>query len=85
MVAGSSEKVVGRRLEVSEEEIRSAVDPVQNLARRSSVGGPAPGSVEKMIRGRLATIAAQEVRHRERVDKLRRAYDALAMAEKSLI
>jgi len=41
--------------------------------------------VEKMIRGRLATIAAQEKRLRERVDKLRRAYDAFALAEKSLI
>jgi argininosuccinate lyase len=41
--------------------------------------------VEKMIRGRLAMIAAQEKRHRERVDKLRRAYDVLILAEKSLI
>jgi len=85
MVAESSEKVVGRRLEVSEEEIRSAVDPVQNLERRSSVGGPAPGSVEKMIRGRLATIAAQEERHHRRIDRLKKAYDELARAEKRLL
>jgi argininosuccinate lyase len=85
MVAESSEKVVGRRLEVSDEELRSAIDPVQNLLRRSSVGGPAPDSVRSMIRDRRERIMAQEERHHERVDRLKKAYDELAGAEKRLL
>jgi len=85
MVAESSEKVVGRRLEVSDEELRSAIDPVQNLLRRSSVGGPAPNSVRSMIRDRRERIMAQEEGHHERVDRLKKAYDELARAEKRLL
>jgi len=85
MVAESSEKVVGRRLEISDEELRSAIDPVQNLLRRSSVGGPAPDSVRSMIRDRRERIMAQEERHHRRVDRLKKAYDELAGAEKRLL
>jgi len=85
MVAESSEKVVGRRLEVSDEELRSAIDPVQNLLRRSSVGGPAPDSVRSMIRDRRERIMAQEERYHRRIDRLKKAYDELARAEKRLL
>lgn len=84
MVAESSENVIGRRLEISEEELRSDVDPVQSVRRREIVGGPAPESVKKMISDRWRQVESEEERHKERLERLRKAYEGLVEAEKEL-
>jgi argininosuccinate lyase len=84
MVAEVSERTLGRTLVISEEELQSAVDPVQNVMRRNIVGGPAPSSVKNMIDSRWVQVKAEETRHKERIGKLRRAYEMLVEAEEAL-
>ncbi len=47
MIEEASEKVIGRRLTVSKDELASALDPRQNLQGRNTIGGPAPDSVNE--------------------------------------
>jgi len=84
MVADSSENAIGRRLEISKEELRSAVDPVQSVRRRGIVGGPAPKSVKKMVADRWRQVEAEDKRHKERLERLNKAYERLNEAEKEL-
>ena len=84
MVSESSENTLGRSLGISEEELQSAIDPVQNVRRRNIVGGPAPESVKAMIEARWGHVEAEEKRHKKRIGKLSEAYEKLAEAEKVL-
>jgi argininosuccinate lyase len=84
MVAEVSERTLGRELVISEEELESAVDPVQNVMRRNIVGGPSPSSVKTMIDSRWIQVEAEETRHNKRISKLRKAYEILVEAEEVL-
>ncbi len=84
MVSESSEKTLGRSLGISEDELQSAIDPIQNVRRRNIVGGPAPESVKAMIEARWGHVEAEENRHKKRIGKLSEAYEKLAEAEKVL-
>ena len=84
MIADSAQRVIGRRLEVTADELASALDLEQNLERRDTVGGPAPQSVRRMIKHRKDEIGRQEKRHAERLGRLRRAGEKLALAENRL-
>ena len=84
-VAASSEKTIGKRIEISAEELRSAIDPIQNVRRRKVVGGPAPESVKKMIVERRRQVEAEEKRHNKRINNLKKAYEKLARVEKTLM
>jgi argininosuccinate lyase len=50
----------------SEADLERALDPRSNVALRANAGGPAPAETERMIRDRLARIAAGEERLAER-------------------
>ncbi len=84
MVAESSLKVVGRRLEIGLDDLKAAVDPAENLRRRASIGGPAPEEVRRMIAERRRRLAEAKRRHEERLGKLSAAYGMLEEAEKRL-
>jgi argininosuccinate lyase len=81
MVEDSAQKVIGRRLELSSEELASALDLQQNLMRRSTVGGPAPDSVRAMIRNGHTRLGQQEGRRNERLARIREAEERLNLAE----
>jgi argininosuccinate lyase len=81
MVAYSSEKVIGRRLPISVEELASALDLYKNLLGRNTVGGPAPESVKKMIVNRRKSVEDQAVKQRVRLDRIKSAEKKLAEAE----
>jgi argininosuccinate lyase len=73
MIEESSEKVIGKALEITEEDLRSAVDPTLNVRRRQVTGGPAPGSVKEMIESRSKALQDEEKRHQSRRGKIERA------------
>jgi len=81
MIAKASEKIIGRRIDVSIEELTSALDLNQNLLGRSTTGGPAPESVRKMIANRKKSLTEQEKRHSERLERIREALQKLDSAE----
>jgi len=84
MVADSSLNVVGRRLEIGPEDLRAAVDPAENLRRKTSIGGPAPDEVRRMIAERRSRLADTKRRREGRLGKLRAAYEKLAEVERGL-
>jgi argininosuccinate lyase len=83
-VTESSQKVLQVSINLSDEELRSAIDPLYNVKVRNILGGPAPDSVKRMINDRWNRIAFHEKRRRERINKIKKAYEILAKAEKKL-
>ncbi len=81
MVAKASGKVIGRKLDISAEELASALDLNKNLLGRNTIGGPAPESVRKMIVNRKRAVDEQRKRHEDRLRKLAKALDELGTAE----
>lgn len=65
----------------SEADLTRALDPRSNVALRANTGGPAPAETERMVRDRLARIAAGEERLAERKGRTERALEELG-AEK---
>jgi len=84
MIEDAALESIGKRLEMSEEELRLATDPFENVRRRKVVGGPAPEEVKRMIDDRYVKIDIEESRHRERQDRLEKAYQRLDTAEKTI-
>ncbi len=85
MVVESAMQVIGRGLYVSDEDLQSAVDPMENVMRRKVVGGPAPESVKKMMEDRWRKVEAEEARHEGRLGRLERAHEMLEGAESNLM
>ena len=68
-----------------EELLRAALDPVQNVERRSLIGGPSPARVAEMIQwggGRLKELDSQ---WKARGDRLKRASSRLEELTDALI
>ncbi|MCW3978205.1 MAG: argininosuccinate lyase [Candidatus Bathyarchaeota archaeon] len=84
MVEEAALEGIGRELGISEEELRLAVNPIENVRRRKVVGGPAPEEVKRMIDDRRSKVDLEESRHRERQENLEKAYKRLAAAEKTI-
>ncbi|MCW3979001.1 MAG: argininosuccinate lyase, partial [Candidatus Bathyarchaeota archaeon] len=84
MVEEAALEGIGGELGISEEELRLAVDPTENVRRRKVVGGPAPEEVKRMIDDRRSKVDLEEARHRERKENLEKAYKRLAAAEKTI-
>lgn len=61
----------------SEEDLERALDPRSNVSLRANIGGPAPTETERMIKDRLARIAAGEERLAERRSRVEKAMEEL--------
>jgi argininosuccinate lyase len=84
MVEEAALRRIGRRLEISKEHLRSAIDPVENVRRRRGIGGPAPKEVHRMIEDRWKRVEMEESRHEKRLRRLNDAYAKLDGLEKGL-
>jgi argininosuccinate lyase len=84
MIAEASEKALGMRITVTGKELSAALDPHKNLTGRDTVGGPAPASVKKSIKGLKANLVNQEKRRAERLERKRDANKKLENAEINL-
>jgi len=81
MIEDAAVKSINQRLTISEEQLRLALDPAENVKRRKIVGGPAPVEVKRMIADRRAQINLEESRRQDRLRKLEKAQNELKRAE----
>jgi argininosuccinate lyase len=84
MVQESAVEAMGQRLNLTDEDILSSIDPVENVKRRNVVGGPAPDAVQRAIESRRETIRGQETRLKDRLDHLKNAQEKLEQAETAI-
>lgn len=78
-------EALGVEVDMPEELLRAALDPVQNVERRSLIGGPSPARVAEMIQwggGRLKELDSQ---WKSRGDRLKRASSRLEELTDALI
>ena len=85
MVEEAAESQMKRRLGISAEALRTAIDPVENVRRRQTTGGPAPDEVRRMILDRRNRVQDEESRHFRRLERIRGAYDLLSEAEGKIL
>lgn len=70
MVQQAAQAQLGHKLDISPEAVRNALDPVQNVARREGIGGPAAIAVQRMVNTARMELAEEEERLRQRFQKL---------------
>ena len=80
MVEEAALEGIGREIGISKEELKLAVDPIENVRRRKVIGGPAPKEVLRMINDRRATIDIKESKHQKRQENLENTYNRLSLA-----
>ena len=70
MVDRVCHEVTGRKAGLTEDVIRGATDPRINVERRSSLGGPAPVEVSRMINLRRNSLSEARDKQRERLRRI---------------
>jgi argininosuccinate lyase len=85
MVQESAVESMGQRLNVSDEDILSAIDPIENVNRRNVMGGPAPVEVQRTIEERWEKTRRQEARLNSRLESLKTAQEKLEQAEELIL
>jgi argininosuccinate lyase len=85
MVQESAVEIRDERLPITDDDILSAINPTENVNRRSLVGGPAPQEVQRMIEDRWGRIRSQEARLEARLENLASAQAKLESAEASIL
>jgi argininosuccinate lyase len=78
-------EVTGKPLGLDEKSIREALDPYENVRRRSVRGGPAPVEVGRMIEDRIRRIREEKSRSENRIKMLQDAEKRLLEAVKRII
>jgi len=81
MVQAAARARPGRELPLTQDGVRAALDPEQNVRRRDGAGGPAPASVARMVAATRAELLGQERRQAQRKRALDDARATLARAE----
>jgi argininosuccinate lyase len=81
MVQESAVESLGKKLNITDEEILLAINPTENVKRRNVIGGPAPQEVQRMIVDMWEKIRSQEARLKERLESLEGAREKLEKAE----
>jgi argininosuccinate lyase len=56
----AAEALFGRRLALSADGVRAALDPAEMIRRRAVTGGPAPTAMRDMLERRMATLATDK-------------------------
>ena len=66
----AAQEVVGKKLKMSEEQLRKGLDPVHFVKVTNVRGGVAPEEVARMIKDRRARLAEARARHVARIEQL---------------
>ncbi|HXX39421.1 MAG TPA: argininosuccinate lyase [bacterium] len=85
MLDAAAEKVIGRPLGLDDQVAKKALDPSENVRIRSTIGGPAPDEVRRMIEVRHAVLAEDQDRLGQRRGHLTRAAEELRDAVTAII
>ncbi len=73
----AAKRVTGKKLGISEERMRKALDPVNFVNITNSQGGVAPSETTRMLKERRTRMQAARARHLKRIDKLERSKEKL--------
>lgn len=79
-----SEEYLGSALVLSDEEIKSVLDPYNNVEAKVTFGGPQLNSVNHMISEGADALKAEEEWYSDKFEKIRNSYEKIA-EEESLI
>jgi len=85
MVDGAAEKVIGKPLRMSQEDITRSLDPVNFVESHDVVGGPAPKEVRRVIGVRRERLAEARERQAQRKARLEKGDELLAKAVQEMI
>jgi argininosuccinate lyase len=85
MVDDASMAVIGKPTNLKEDDVRMAMDPLENVKRRKTRGGPAPKEVERMIADRKKKIKAEKEKVQKRINGLNTAKEKLSRLADTLI
>ena len=85
MVNAAAVEVIGKPLDLDEQVVKRALDPVVNVAVRSTIGGPAPKEVLRMIEERKGYLAKNQAELDNRKRSLSDANNALQDACKAYL
>ncbi|MBN1318583.1 MAG: argininosuccinate lyase [Anaerolineales bacterium] len=85
MIDEAAVQILGRPLELDEEIVKRALDPVENVNVRNHAGGPAPSAVKRMIKAGEAVLVKDKKLLQRRIDRLARAAEALEKSIDSII
>jgi len=81
MIQETSREVIGKELDMTENDVREATNPRINVERRKTTGGPAPTEVSRMIEDRLSEL---ELARRRRLKRLEKYEAAKQLIEKEI-
>jgi argininosuccinate lyase len=73
-----------RPLQLSQETVKRALDPVENVNIRARTGGPAPVEVERMLKKRYEQQDELRLQLQKRLDNLKIANQGLAIAVENI-
>jgi argininosuccinate lyase len=77
MISSLSERIAGRKIDLTDAEISYVVDPLNSLEARQSVGGPSQKEIRKMLREREQKLVEYSDLVRSRVTRLEEANSKL--------
>jgi len=84
ILQAAAQEVVGKKLNMSEQRLREALDPVHFVEVTDSQGGVAPKEVARMIAERRTELNKARARHLDRIEKLEKAKELLISDLKNL-
>ncbi|MGK0466896.1 hypothetical protein [Clostridium sp.] len=80
MINEISSKILGGKINISKEDIKTALDPVNFVNIRNITGGPAPSETIRMFNIRKENLKLEKIELETRKDKLTQADDKLDLA-----
>lgn len=84
MIDDAAQQITGKPLNLDKKVIVESLDPVENITKRATIGGPAPREVVRMIAERKIRIIEEKSRLEQRLKRLGKANDTLSAAVKQL-
>jgi len=83
MIKSVSSRIAGSSVTVTEEDIRSSVDPKRFVEAHNVKGGPCPEEVRRMLNSRSKELAAWKEKLSAESDRLRKTWETLRSIEDS--
>jgi argininosuccinate lyase len=85
LVNNVAESVLKKKLSMTEDQVKSALDPVEFVNRHDLPGGPAPKETERMVKERQRLLSDATERNKKRKEKLEQAEKKLMEATEEIL
>jgi argininosuccinate lyase len=84
MIDEYSQKILGRQVKMSADELKRVLDPVKSLSSRLTVGSPSPQEVKRMVGDRRKKLNSSKESLEAEVKRIERVWNALLELVKSI-